>query len=281
MKKGLLVVFVALCVLVSCNERKMAEVHAPENDTIVDSVDAFVGDTLHLFDEQEEPPVTVDVLFNDFLYGFVDDQKFQRQRIQFPLLYRNGEEEKHLSFDEWKQFNRFGTQDFYSVIYEREQDMELQNDTALHSVDVEWISLHDDRVDRFDFNRVDGKWQLTEVQKERRGNMPNSEFIDFYIQFISDSTFQRKSLAEPLKLLLTSDEDGEDVQEESLSADEWFSMKSDLPLPTHEMVNIDYGQPSGSQNRKTLMMYGLSNGLQMKFRFNKDSDGWKLMEVEY
>ena len=281
MKKSLLVGVAAVGIFVSCKEEKAVSISRADDGVQEDTVEAYVGDTLHLFDEPSAPPVTVDMLFDDFLFGFVDDPKFQRQRIQFPLLCRDGEEEEHLSYDDWTQFNHFGTQDFYSVIYEREQDMELQKDTTLQSVDVEWISLQKDYVERFDFNRVNGKWLLTEIQKERRESTPNSDFLDFYIQFVSDSTFQRSALAEPLKLLLTPEDDGEDMDEENLSADEWFSMKSDLPLPTDELVNINYGQASISQNRKTLMMCGLSNGLQMKFRFNKDSDGWKLIEIEY
>lgn len=281
MKKGLLVGVAALGVFVSCKDGKVVSFSDSEGDVQEDTVEAYVGDTLHLFDEPSEPPVTVDVLFDDFLFGFIDDPKFQRQRIQFPLLCKDGDEEERLSFDEWKQFDHFHTQDFYSVIYEREQDIELQKDTTLQSVDLEWISLHEDYVERFDFNRINGKWLLTEILKERRESMPNSEFLDFYIQFVSDSIFQRNSLAEPLRLVLTPEYDEEDVGEESLSADDWFNMKSDLPLPTDELINIDYGQASVSQNRKTLMMCGLSNGLQIKFRFNKDNDGWKLIEIEY
>jgi hypothetical protein len=29
------------------------------------------------------------------------------------------------------------------------------------------------------------------------------------------------------------------------------------------------------------MLQGLGNGMQMKFKFNKQDDGWKLMEIEY
>lgn len=283
MKKGLLTGVVAVGVFMSCKDGKVASVSDFDGDINEDTVETYAGDTLHLFDEPSAPPVTVDVLFDDFLFGFIDDPQFQHQRIQFPLLCREeGEEEQHISLNEWKEFNRFGTQDFYSVIYEREQDIELQKDTTLQNVDIEWISLQEDQVERFDFNRINGKWLLTEILKERRENTPNSDFINFYIQFVSDSTFQRQALADPIKLLLTPEEDEEgDVHEENLSADEWFSMKSELPLPDDELVNIDYGQTSGSKNRKTLMMCGLSNGLQMKFRFNKDSEGWKLIEIEY
>jgi hypothetical protein len=58
-------------------------------------------------------------------------------------------------------------------------------------------------------------------------------------------------------------------------------MRQSLPLPTDAIVNVNYGQASISQNRKILMLQGLGNGMQMKFKFNKQDDGWKLMEIEY
>lgn len=282
MKKGLFLGVAALCVFVACKEEKAvnsssgSSINQVQEDTM-----EYVGDTLHLFDEPSAPPVTVDVLFDDFLFGFLDDPKFQRQRIRFPLLCKGGEEEHRISSDEWGRFNRFDTQDFYSIIYEREEDIELQKDTTLINVGIEWISLQEDNVERFDFNRIDGKWLLTEIEKYGRGSMPDRDFINFYSQFVSDSIFQRHSLAKPVRMILTPEDDEEELSEESVTADEWFSIKDELPLPQADLINIDYGQASGSQNRKTLMMCGLSNGLQMKFRFIKDEEGWKLTEIEY
>lgn len=281
MRNGLVGVLVLAGVLVSCKDSKMQNAFATDDEQEDDSVEAYVGDTLHLFAEEEEPPATVDELFDDFFYSFVDDARFQRQRIAFPLPCKEDEEETRLTGEEWQQFDRFDAQEFYSFIYEREQDVELQKDTAMQSVDVEWISLRDNRVEQFDFNRVGGKWTLTEVRKVPREKLPNGDFLTFYAQFVNDSTFQRESLAEPVRLILTSEDGEEENQEEELAADDWFNMKGDLPLPTDALICIDYGQACISQNRKTLMMQGLSNGLQMKFRFNKDGDDWKLIEIEY
>ncbi|MDE6000475.1 MAG: DUF4348 domain-containing protein [Bacteroidaceae bacterium] len=35
------------------------------------------------------------------------------------------------------------------------------------------------------------------------------------------------------------------------------------------------------QNRKTLLLQGMSNGMQIQFKFNKDRGGWKLKGIEY
>ena len=89
------------------------------------------------------------------------------------------------------------------------------------------------------------------------------------------------SLASPVKVILTAIDEEEEAQEEFVTKDEWFEMQDNTPLFNDVLMNIDYGQTCISQNRKTLMLEGVSNGLQMKFRFNKQEDEWMLMEVEY
>ena len=279
MRKGL-VIAVALGCLLSCKDSKMTNAFDNEDEMEEDSIEAFVGDTLHLF-EEEEPPTAVDELFDDFFYNFIDDARFQGQRIAYPLPCKEGDESEKLTKQDWAQYDHFKNQEVLSVLYEREQDYALSKDTSMQHVGVEWIQLKDDDVERFQFNRVGGKWMLTEIDKKKRGNMPNGDFLNFYAKFMADTVFQGKSLAEPLKVILTSDDGEEEPQEEFLTVEEWFEMRHSLPLPTEEIVNVDYGQACISQNKKTLLLQGISNGMQMKFKFNKDGDDWKLMEIEY
>ena len=279
MRKGL-VIAVALGCLLSCKDSKMTNAFDNEDEMEEDSIEAFVGDTLHLF-EEEEPPAAVDELFDDFFYNFIDDARFQGQRIAYPLPCKEGDESEKLTKQDWAQYDHFKNQEVLSVLYEREQDYALSKDTSMQHVGVEWIQLIDDDVERFQFNRVGGKWMLTEIDKKKRGNMPNGDFLNFYAKFMADTVFQGKSLAEPLKVILTSDDGEEEPQEEFLTVEEWFEMRHSLPLPTEEIVNVDYGQACISQNKKTLLLQGISNGMQMKFKFNKDGDDWKLMEIEY
>lgn len=258
----------------------MTNAFEQEGDAEEDSLEAFAGDTLHLF-EEEEPPAAVDELFDDFFYNFLGDSKFQGQRISYPLPCKKGGEEEKLSKSEWPQFDHFKHQELLSVIYEREHDLVLAKDTSMQSVAVEWIGLKNDEVQKFHFNRVEGKWMLTEIDRQQRDDTPNGDFLNFYARFIADSTFQREALATPVKVILTSEDGEEDAEEEHLDADEWFEMRETIPLPTEALVNVNYGQACISQNRKILMLEGISNGMQMKFKFNKQGDNWKLMEIEY
>ncbi|MBR1666972.1 MAG: DUF4348 domain-containing protein [Bacteroidaceae bacterium] len=280
MKKGLVIALAVGGLFVSCENKKMTNVFDSEDEVGDDSIEAYAGDTLHLF-EEEEPPVAVDELFDDFFYNFIDDARFQSQRIVYPLPCKDDEEEGKLTKQDWEQYDHFKNQELLSVIYEREEDLVLAKDTSMQSVNIEWIQLQDDDVERFRFHRLDGKWMLTEIDKKKRKDMPNGEFVDFYAQFIADSTFQRAALAAPLKVILTSDDGEEEPEEEHVNADEWFEMRENMPLPKDVIVNVDYGQASISQNRKILLLQGISNGMQIKFKFNKVGNDWKLEEIEY
>jgi hypothetical protein len=280
MRKGLVIAVAAGFLLGSCKDKKMENVFAPDDDVEEDSVEAFVGDTLHLF-EETEPPAAVDELFDDFLFNFIDDARFQGQRIVYPLPCTDGEEETSLTRQDWPDFDHFKNQELLTVIYEREHDLVLSKDTSMQSVAVEWIDLSHSMVEKFHFNRVNDKWMLTNIDKKRREDMPNGDFLNFYARFITDSVYQREALADPVKVILTSEDGEEEPQEEQVNADEWFEMRESIPLPEDALVNVDYGQASISQNRKILLLQGLSNGMQMKFTFTKNGDDWKLMEIEY
>ena len=280
MKIGFTIAFLGGCLLVSCHDKKMTNVFDVEDDVEADTVETFVGDTLHLF-EEVNPPAAVDELFDDFFYNFMDDAHFQGQRIVYPLPCREDEDEEQLLKEDWPDYDHFKNLEVLAVIYEREQDYELAKDTSMQHVGVEWIPLRRGEVENFHFNRVNGQWMLTDIVKRERESMPNGNFLDFYAQFVADSVFQREALAEPVKVILTSEDGEEEADEELVSKDEWFEMRESLPLPEDVIVNVNYGQASISQNRKILLLQGVSNGMQIKFKFNKIGDDWQLAEIEY
>jgi hypothetical protein len=258
----------------------LTNVFADEEAVEEDTLEVFEGDTLHLFDD-EEPPVAVDELFDDFFYNFIGDPRFQGQRITYPLPCRKADSVARLAKRDWAQHDHFRHRELMSMIYEREGDLILSKDTTVRSVEVEWIPLKHDQVETFSFKRVSGKWMLTGIERESWKDTPNGDFLDFYAQFVADSTFQRESLATPVKVILTSEDGEEEPQVEEVNADEWFEMRESLPLPQDEILNVDYGQACINPHTKILLLQGIGNGLQMKFKFGKHGDDWKLTEIEY
>lgn len=256
-----------------------------EEDT--DSVEQLEEeDELQLF---EEPPLpkAADELFDDFFFNFVSNPKFQTSRVVFPLNVSGGKSDHSLTSAEWSENDIFTSQEFYTTIYERDDELELKKDTSVNTVNVEWIHLNERRIDKYIFCRVDGKWMLTGMEKLSMDETPNGSFLDFYCRFSSDSVFQRQNIADPLPFKIPSDEetgdmDGEEFAEggvEELSPDDWFELAKEMPLPKDVLVNIEYGQAYFSENVKHLLVQGVSNGLFVKYTFKKYGE-WQLVEIE-
>lgn len=277
MSKSIFVALLTLIVfLTSCGQGKK-EAQLAETAEL-DSIMSEMPDTLELFDEKE-PPKTVDELFDDFFFTFASDARFQNQRIRFPLRFEDENAEIRLTKEDWRNYNRFGQQEFYSVIYENEQDLALQKDTAVHEVSVQWIYLQDQYVEKYNFKRIpEGQWVLFNIEKQEVNDTQNGEFVTFYSKFVADSIYQRSCLKTPIHLRMTQEEDMEESESE-LSADGWFEMKGDMPIPKDVLVNIDYGQQCTETNKKNVLMEGVSNGLFMEFKFEKIGGDWKLVGI--
>lgn len=273
---------VAVFVFLSCKGSDGDRVAYEPDDSIAinDSIgDDFPSDSLNLFDE-DVIPTSADELFNDFFYGFTTDQRFQLSRISFPLKGNEGGKVQRVSKEEWKADDKFIRQPFFSVIYERERDMAIQKDTSLNHVVVEYYDLQSETVEKFNFQRTNGQWQLSSFEKSSSIYGPNEDFIEFYSKFVSDSLFQKQSIHTPLRLITSEDDELGDGGDMELSIEDWFEFSSEMPLPRDVMTNINYGQPSISENRKILLVEGLSNGLSVKYKFDKMNGHWRLIEIE-
>lgn len=248
-------------------------------DEVADDSTDMVEDTLVLLEEAPEP-VAADMLFDDFFYAFTTDMRYQLQRVRFPLKGKEGDEELSVSADEWRETNLYASQEFFSMIYERDDDIEMQRDTALSEVSVEWFYLAGHYVERYNFHRIGGKWMLTDFEKEQTAHTPHASFMEFYAQFVSDTVFQKESVEFPLALA-GEDEEGDEEAQTEISEDEWADFRNEMPLPQGVMTNIDYGQAVLSQNRKILLVQGLSSGLQVRYKFDRTHGRWRLYEVEF
>ena len=141
--------------------------------------DSVLQDTMVLV--EEVIPVTVDESFADFFYNFASDEKFQRSRILFPMPYYEGKEVKRISREAWKFDPLFSRQDAYTILFDKAEEMEMEKDTSLHSVQVEWIYLKEKRVKRYYFERKKDAWFLEAINWEKlaHGGRKRGRFPDF------------------------------------------------------------------------------------------------------
>jgi len=53
-----------------------------------------------------------------------------------------------------------------------------------------------------------------------------------------------------------------------------------MPMPEGVMTNVNYGQPALSENRKILLVQGMSNEMYVKYKFDRLDGKWRLIEIE-
>ncbi len=241
-----------------------------ENDSIAadsDSVVDALEESLLLF---EDEPVSelADELFGDFFYNFISDIDFQHKRIG-----------GHMKKQKGSIFDRFSTQDFFTVVYDRKSDLYLLKDTTLTSVGVEWIDLDSCTIDKYNFRKINSKWLLTDKKEYSVDESPCAEFYGFYKKFATDYDFQMSSLAENIDYLETAQE-GEEAVNSIITHDDWPEFSMEMPTFSTTLVNIDYGQSMEDKHRKNLLFEGFSNGIYVEYRFFRTDDKWVLKEIE-
>ena len=273
-----LIAVVAAMVLLSCggNKKNIVDVDELHRRDSLESV----MDTLQLLEDQSEPPMTVDGLFDDFFFTFVTNQSFQMQRIQFPLPVSDSDGAKMVGRDDWDEYNKFIYQEQFSVIFEDDDDLMVKTDTSVRRVSVELINLQSSMADVYTFRKNADIWMLSTIEKVDVEDLPNGLFMNFFVHFMNDSVFQQKSIDEPLRVITSHDTEEDLMTEEKYDAADWYNLKHNYPLPKTELVNIDYGQPSHGVRHKQLLLQSMNDDLYMKFTFHKYRTDWKLIEID-
>ena len=232
-------------------------------ETVNDSIDTdTLGlEPLDLF-EEETIPDAADELFDDFLYLYTSNVDFMRQRTARGLHPFTMNDERALA-----------------VIYEREEDLLLQKDTAVAHVVMEQIVWDTDSIHLFNFNKTDGRWLLSSVDAVDISNTPNASFLVFLHDFISDSLYRQESVHDPLIMTFYSEED-EAMVEQEMTRGDWNELYAELPDMSETILNIDYGQSLFSMNRKSMQLQELSSGLFLKLHFDFSDGRWQLFKIE-
>lgn len=267
---------VAVFLLAGCG-RGQEDAGEETEESSSDSAEVVAEDTLQLL-PPETVPVAADQNFDDFFYSFVTDEAFQRERVRFPLPSTNPVGES-LTREVWDAEKRFASQEIYCVLYDRERDVEIQKDTSLREVNVSWVNLAQGRYQTYRFFRRSVQWRLEDYSDGQLSQSRQADFLQFYRHFASDSLFQRECVVFPLQLVVEP-EDGSEAIVTELSAEEWMEYRQELPMPTEVMTLIDYGQTALSENRKVLMLEGLSSGFFITFKFDRTNERWRLYEIE-
>ena len=230
---------------------------------------------------EEQVPAAADESFADFFYNFASDEAFQRTRVVFPFSLNKGKQVTRIQKADWKFDPLFSREPAYTVLFDKEEDMEIEKDTSLHSVQVDWIFLTDRRIKRYYFQRKKDSWFLEAINVEK---LPDEEdgkedFYAFYERFSRDSLFQQERLHDPLKFVTADPEDEFQILETTLEQGQWFAFRP--PMMKGRMTNVHYGQPENiHSDYKVVEFKGFGNGFSNTLYFERYGGVWKLMRFE-
>lgn len=226
---------------------------------------------------ETEPPRTADKLFDDFIYGFMKNKKFQLGRIKFPLANWVDGKNKPIAREAWKYDYMYSRQDIYTMIFNDEKSLDSEEDTSVHNVTVEWVYLEKERVKQYIFQKENGLWMLTALNQHALSRNENSDFYTFYRHFANDSTYQLSHIQDPFSFSTYDTDSFQDI-EGVLDAAQWADFRPELPKDV--ITNINYGQVYRDTGRRILVVCSLSGGMNCKLEFHKKGKKWILVHLE-
>ena len=114
-----------LMFLVACNKMKTSDVEQKTVDTVDVKKDSLATDSL------ASPPKAADGLFDDFIYSFMRNPRFQNERIQFPLANVVDGVNTPIQAKDWKFDHLYVKQDVYTLIFDNARSVKAEKDTIV------------------------------------------------------------------------------------------------------------------------------------------------------
>ena len=81
MKRCFFAIIAGLLLMFSCTGNKAKQVEEVPEDSVADTTDQAVSDTMELLITETPMPRAADVMFDDFIFNFVANKKLQRERL--------------------------------------------------------------------------------------------------------------------------------------------------------------------------------------------------------
>jgi len=276
MKRFFIAIFAGL-LLFSCMGNKTNQEENVPADSVLDSTIVAEEDTMELLITETPMPRAADAMFDDFLFNFLANKRLQKERIVFPLRIYEGEKVNKMEKQQWKMDHMFMRQGYYTLLFNDDEQMALMKDTAVSEAVVEKILFKKNQVRDYMFRRIRGAWMLCEVRVNPIEQNVNASFLKFYHRFVTDSTFQVKSLNEMVKFVGPDPDDDFNSMEGVITADTWEAFAPTLPAKS--IYNVIYGKPQKESDDKIYLLRGVANGLELELRFKRVGDKWLLMKM--
>ena len=277
MRRCFIALSAIMLLMFSCTGKKAGQTDEVPTDSVADSTDVAVTDTMELLITQTPMPRAADAMFDDFIFNFVANKKLQKERTVFPLRTTEGDKTVNTKVEQWKMERLFMRQGYYTLLFSDEEQMSLMKDTAVSQAIVEKIQLKKNRVVNYRFFRVKGAWMMTSINVTPISENANASFLNFYQKFVTDSVFQLESINETVQFVGPDPDDDFAMMEGVITPDTWEAFAPALPVKV--LYNIVYGKPKATNKEMIFLMKGVANGLEVELRFKKVGNKWLLMKM--
>ena len=277
MRRCFIALSAIMLLMFSCTGKKAGQTDEVPTDSVADSTDVAVTDTMELLITQTPMPRAADAMFDDFIFNFVANKKLQKERTVFPLRTTEGDKTVNTKEEQWQMERLFMRQGYYTLLFSDEEQMSHMKDTAVSQAIVEKIQLKKNRVVNYRFFRVKGAWMMTSINVTPISENANASFLNFYQKFVTDSVFQLESINETVQFVGPDPDDDFAQMEGVITPDTWEAFAPTLPVKV--LYNIVYGKPKAANKEMIFLMKGVANGLEMELRFRKVGNKWLLMKM--
>ena len=278
MRKFLWPMLLCLLLTFSCTGKKAGVETDVPADSVGDSSQVVIEDTLEQLITETPMPRAADAYFDDFIFNFTANKRLQFERIVFPLRVTEADGKTRMTEkSQWKMEHLFMRQGYYTLLFDDDDQMSHMKDSAVNEAIVEKIMLKKNKVKNYFFHRVRGAWMMYEVRTTPVEENANASFLTFYKRFTTDSVFQVQSINETVEFVGPDPDDDFNVMEGVITPDTWEAFAPQLPEKV--LYNIVYGKPEAKDNKKIFLMRGVSNGLEVELRFKKVGSKWLLMKM--
>ena len=268
---------VLLMLLASCGGGRQSSAEAVETSDSLMAVDTSSVDSLEVEIANLPMPKAADELFDDFLFNFAASKKLQRERVLFPLKSVNGNKVETITREQWKMEYFFMRQQYYTLLFDNEQQMEVVKDTSVCHAVVEKIYFNTHSVIQYVFDRLRGAWMLTQINTIPISNSSNASFLVFYHHFATDVEYQAQHLSDEVTFVGPDPDDDFAQMEGVITPDTWEAFAPELP--SKMIYNIIYGAPSKGSDTKLFVLRGIANGMEVEMTFHRKGDSWKLVKL--
>ena len=240
---------------------------------------ALVVDTMVSVEVEDTfVPKSADEYFNDFIYSFTSNRKYQYSRIVFPLPCNKFGKKTYLERKQWNFSKMHNKNAIYTVFFDKEKSLDLEKSQKVDKVFIEWFFVKKGYVQDFFFSRVDGIWKLRQISEYGLNQYADKDFVLFYQQFASDSLFQAAHLSEEINVSVPDPDDDFETMTGTIESEQWPFFRPELPKDV--FTNIRYGQTLSDKKHRVVAIEGSSNGFLTLLFFKKVGNEWRLYKLK-